>query len=378
MHDQDVDKASSLAEGADCNMKFSLSLHMERFSPDKDMTVVKNNLLALVRMADEGGFQTLWTPEHHAIEFMIAPNPFSVLTWWGDHTERVRLGTATIVAPYWNPLRLAGEAALCDHLTNGRLELGIARGAFQYEFDRLAGGLPQEQGGAHMREMVPAVKELWHGNYEHDGDIWRFPKSTSVPRPLQQPHPPIWVAARDPNTYDWAVKVGANIMATPLSSPMAEVTNLSNKFKKAVADNPQVSKPKFLMMRRACVYENPADWEVPVKLSIDYGRSFENLFHNIGTVDNGFPEKVSYDTVVNRGNYDPEVVREAMLFGTPDEIVEKLHAYEAAGVDEMVLGVCFNTPFEMQKKTIELMVREVMPEFSRRPEPTKKPSPVFA
>jgi len=347
-------------------MKFSLSLHMERFSPNKDMMEVKNNLLSLVRMADEGGFHTLWTPEHHTIEFMISPNPFCILTWWGDHTARVRLGAATIVAPYWNPLRLAGEAAMCDHLTNGRLELGIGRGAFQYEFDRLAGGLPQQQGGAHMREIVPAVIELWKGNYAHNGEIWSFPTSTSVPKPLQQPHPSIWVAARDPNTFDWAVKVGANIMATPLSSPMAEVINLANKFRKAMADNPQVPRPKFLMLRRSCVYERPEDWDVPVKLSIDYGRSFESLFHNIGKVDNGFPEKVSYDTVVNRANYDPEVVREAMLFGTPDEIIKKLDVYDAAGVDEMVLGICFNTPFEMQKKTIELFVREVMPEFAHR------------
>lgn len=359
-------------------MKFSLSLHMERFSPDKDMAEVKRNLLTLVRMADEGGFHTLWAPEHHTIEFMIAPNPFTLLTWWGDNTDRVRLGTATIVAPYWNPLRLAGEAALCDHLTNGRLELGIARGAFQYEFDRLAGGLPQQQGGAYMRELVPAVKELWKGNYEHKGKIWSFPSSTSVPRPVQQPHPPIWIAARDPDTYDWAFKVGANIMATPLSSPMSEVTNLANKFGKAMADNPGVPRPKFLMLRRACVYERDEDWEIPVKLSIDYGRSFENLFHNIGTVDYGFPEKVSYDTVVNRANYDPQVVREAMLFGTPDQVIEKLAAYEAAGVDEMVLAICFNTPFEMQKKTIELFVREVMPEFARRSKTTETPPAVPA
>ncbi|WP_137387609.1 LLM class flavin-dependent oxidoreductase [Rhodoligotrophos defluvii] len=347
-------------------MKFSLSLHMERFSPSEDLTRIKNEVLTLVRMADEGGFVTVWTPEHHTIEFTIAPGPFSILTWWAAHTERVRLGTATIVAPYWTPIRLAGEAALCDHLIDGRLELGIARGAYQYEFDRMAGGIPQQLGGAYLRELVPAVKKLWEGDYAHDGEFYKFPTATSVPKPLQQPHPPLWVAARDPQTYDWALKVGANIMATPLSSPMAEVANLGNKFRKACADNPDVPRPKFMMLRRACVYERPEDWEIPVKMSIDYGRSFENLFQNIGTVKNGFPEWVSYDNVANRQNYDPHAVRDAMLFGTPDEVVEKLFAYEAAGVDEVCLGISFNNPFEMQKKTLELFIREVMPVFAER------------
>jgi len=101
-------------------------------------------------------------------------------------------------------------------------------------------------------------------------------------------------------------------------------------------------------------------------MSIDYGRAFENLFQNIGTVENGFPERVSYDNVNNRQNYDPHAVREAMLFGTPDEVIEKLYAYEAAGVDEVCLGISFNNPFAMQKKTLELFIREVLPVFAER------------
>src|SRR5690606_30627226 len=199
----------------DSSMKFSVSLHMERFSPKQDVTTIKNEVLELVQLADRGGFCTVWTPEHHTIEFTIAPSPFQLCTWWADHTDQIRVGVATIVAPYWTPLRLAGEAALCDHLTNGRLELGIARGAYQYEFDRMADGLPQQEGGRYLREIVPAVKKYWEGDYEHRGEIWQVPKATSVPKPLQQPHPPLWIAARDPNTYDFAFKAGVNIMATP-------------------------------------------------------------------------------------------------------------------------------------------------------------------
>jgi alkanesulfonate monooxygenase SsuD/methylene tetrahydromethanopterin reductase-like flavin-dependent oxidoreductase (luciferase family) len=347
-------------------MKFSVSLHMERFSPKQDITQIKNETLELVQLADRGGFCTVWTPEHHTIEFTIAPSPFQICTWWAQHTEQIRVGVATIVAPYWTPLRLAGEAALCDHLTNGRLELGIARGAYQYEFDRMADGLPQQEGGRYLREIVPAIRNYWAGDYEHKGEIWQVPKATSVPKPLQQPHPPIWIAARDPNTYDFAFKVGANIMATPLSRPTAEVTILGNKFREAHAANPTVPRPKFMMLRRACLFERSEDWEEPVRLSIEYGRAFENLFQNIGEVNNGFPEAVSYDKVDGANNYDTDAIRDALLFGTPDEVIEKLSVYEEAGVDEVALGITFNTPFEMQRKTLELFSREVIPVFEQR------------
>lgn len=347
-------------------MKFSVALAMERFSPDKPMQQVVSETLELVRMADAGGFETIWSAEHHTIEFTIAPNPFQILTWWGAHTERIRLGTATVVAPYWNPLRLAGEAALCDHLTGGRLEFGIARGAYQYEFDRMAGGIPQQEGVAYMQELLPAVQKLWAGDYAHEGKYYRFPLATSVPKPLQQPSPPIWVAARDPGTFDWAVRNGYNILSTPLSRPMAEVGILADKFGKAVSDHPNVARPRFMMLRRSCVYARPEDWEVPVRASIDYGRAFENLFQNIGTVTNGFPKAVPYETVANRSEYDPRSIRDNLLFGTPDEVIEKLMVYEAAGVDQFCLGLAFNLPIEVQKKSLDLFIREVMPVFAAR------------
>lgn len=347
-------------------MKFAVSLNMERFSPETPMKGVLGNMLDLVKMADSGGFETLWTAEHHTIECTVSPNPFTVLTWLAQHTDQIRLGTATLVAPYWSPIRLAGEAALCDHLTGGRLEFGIARGAYQYEFDRMAGGIPQQEGVAYMKELVPAVQKLWAGDYAHDGHYWKFPLATSVPKPLQKPHPRIWVAARDPGTFDWAVANGANILSTPLSAPAAEIAVLGEKFRKAVADHPNVPRPRFMMQRRTCVYDRPEDWQQAVQHSMDYGRTFENLFQNIGTVNNGFPEAVSFESVKGRDNYNPESIRKNLMFGTPDEVIEKLLDYEAAGVDQYCLGLSFNLPFELQKKTLRLFADEVMPFFAQR------------
>jgi alkanesulfonate monooxygenase SsuD/methylene tetrahydromethanopterin reductase-like flavin-dependent oxidoreductase (luciferase family) len=353
-------------------VKFSISVSLERFDPSLDMRKVSAHALELVQMAESGGFEIAWTPEHHTIEFTIAPNPFSILTHWAAHTKTIRLGTAVVVAPYWHPIRAAGEAALCDVFSNGRLEFGIGRGAYQFEFDRMAGGMPQQEGGAHMREMLPIVKALWQGDYEHRGKYWSFPTATSVPKPVQKPHPPIWVAARDVDTFDWAIKQGAHIQSTPLSRPNAEVEILGSRFKEALAANPGVKRPRFLMLRRTCVYENPKDAAVPVNASIEYGRHFENLFKNIGTVRNGFPEPVDFATIANRNEYEPGFIRENMMFGTPDEVVQKLKFYEACGVENFCYGASFGVPFDVQLRSLWLFISEVMPHFRSADVPAKE------
>ena len=103
-------------------------------------------------------------------------------------TENVKLGTATIVAPFWHPIKLAEEAAMTDIISDGRLELGIARGAYSFEYDRLADGIDAFSAGGAMREIVPAIKGLWLGDYEGVGEHWSFPKTTSSPKTANSYH----------------------------------------------------------------------------------------------------------------------------------------------------------------------------------------------
>ena len=102
---------------------------------------------------------------------------------------------------------------------------------------------------------------------------------------------------------------------------------------------------------------------------MDFGRAFENLMQNIGTVREGFPEAVPFEAVKGKENYNPESIRRNLMFGTPDEIIEKLLVYEAAGVDQYCLGLTFNLPFDLQRRTLELFTTEIMPFF----EATGKP-----
>jgi alkanesulfonate monooxygenase SsuD/methylene tetrahydromethanopterin reductase-like flavin-dependent oxidoreductase (luciferase family) len=122
-------------------------------------------------------------------------------------------------------IKLAGEAAMTDIITNGRLDIGIARGAYSFEYERMVPGMDAWSAGQRLREMIPAIKNLWKGDYEHNGEFWQFPKTTSAPQPLQQPYPPIWVAARDPNSHEFAVQNGCNVQVTPLHFGDEEVEN---------------------------------------------------------------------------------------------------------------------------------------------------------
>jgi alkanesulfonate monooxygenase SsuD/methylene tetrahydromethanopterin reductase-like flavin-dependent oxidoreductase (luciferase family) len=344
-------------------VKFSIAVNLERTDASQDMRQVAQDALAIVKLAEQGGFETAWATEHHTIELIVGPNPFTILMHWAAHTSRIRLGTAVVVAPYWHPIRLAGEAALFDIFSDGRLEFGIGRGAFQYEFDRMANGIEQRQGGQHMREILPVVQALWRGDTEYHGERWSFPLSTSVPKPLQSPHPPIWVAARDPDTFAWAVGMGANIMATPLSRPNAEVGILGRRFDDTLARFPDIRRPRFMMLRRACVYPRPDEWEVPVAANAHYARRFESLFHDVGGVTNGFPEPVDLALAADPRAYDVDTIRDSMVFGTPQEVVEKLKQYEAAGVDQFCYGASFGLPHAFERRSLELFITEVMPHF---------------
>ena len=345
-------------------MKFQLAINMERIDDSLDMTDVQQHTLEMVKMADKGGFNIVWAAEHHSMEMTIAPNPFQILTWWGEHTKNIRLGTAVAVAPYWTPIRLAGEAAMTDLISGGRLEFGIGSGAYQREFDRMHPGLKQSDAWRYMHEMLPAVLALWQGDYAHDGEFWSFPKATSVPKPLQQPHPPIWVAARAPITFDYAVKHGYNIMSWPLTRPMSEVDLYLQRLDEAMEANPGAKRPTIAMMRHTAVYDKPSDRDVPIAAARRQLSQFENLFKNLDDVVNGFAKQIPLESLENRDEYDPDMLAQNLMFGTPTEVIEKLKQYEERGVDEFIYYASMGLGLAEQKHSLELFCNEVIPAFA--------------
>ncbi|MPT21618.1 MAG: LLM class flavin-dependent oxidoreductase [Starkeya sp.] len=106
-------------------MKFSLFVHMERTDPAIPHARLFAELEELALTAEGAGFETVWIGEHHAMDFTIAPNPFIQLAHLAAKTKTIRLGTGNVIAPFWHPIRLAGEAAMMDIACDGRLDLGV-------------------------------------------------------------------------------------------------------------------------------------------------------------------------------------------------------------------------------------------------------------
>jgi len=343
-------------------MKFQLAINLERIDDSLDMQEVARHTLEMVQMADEGGFNIVWAAEHHALEMTIAPNPFSILAWWANHTNRIRLGTAVIAAPYWHPIKAAGEAAFLDLISGGRLEFGIGSGAYQREFDRMRPGLKQSDAWRYMQEMLPVIRALWKGDYEHNGEFWSFPASTSCPKPLQT-DVPVWVAARAPITYDYAVKHGCNIQSWPLTRGMDEAETYMGRMAEAMANNPGKPRPIMAMMRHTALYDRKDEWMAPIRAVQRQLSQFEGLFKNLGDVTNGFPKSIPLDQLGNRAEYDPEMLNKNLMFGTPDEVIEKLELYQALGVDEFIYYASLGLGLKEQKRSLELFCQHVIPAF---------------
>ena len=343
-------------------MKFHLAINLERMEDTTSMIDVRDHTIKMVKMADKAGFEIAWAAEHHALEMTIAPNPFQLMTWWADHTENIRLGCGVANASYWHPINLAGEAGMVDVLSGGRLELGLGSGAYQREFDRMRPGLSQKDGHKYMNEMLPLVRALWEGDVEHDGEHWQFPKATACPKPIQD-KVPMWVAARSPGTFDYAVENDCNVMCWPLTLPMAEAEKYKHLLDEAIAKAGGWS-GTFALMRHTSVYDNEQDRQATLSGVRNALGKFGNLMMKKGEVENGFPESVPLDVLDGNARVDPTMLEENLVFGSPAQVIEKLRAYEALGVDSFIYYASMGLDMEVQKRSMNLFINEVMPEFA--------------
>ena len=344
-------------------MKFSLFIHLERLDDSQTHKQLYDEFVELCEIADEGGFHAIWTGEHHGMDFTIAPNPFINLADLARRTRNVRLGTGTVIAPFWHPIKLAGEAAMTDIITGGRLDVGIARGAYSFEYERVMPGLDAWQAGQRMRELVPAVKGVWAGDYAHEGEFYRFPAGTSAPKPLQQPHPPIWIAARDPNSHEFAVSNGCNVQVTPLWNGDAEVEALMGKFNAACEKFPDAGRPKIMLLSHTYIGSDAADVEQAARELSVYYNYFFAWFKNEKPIRQGLIERLSAEEMAANTNLSPEVMARNLPLGTPGQIIDRLKSFEALGYDEYSFWIDTGMSFERKKASLRRFIAEVLPAF---------------
>lgn len=344
-------------------MDFSLFAHMERITPDQEHSVLREELIALAKMADDGGMRAIWTGEHHGMDFTIAPNPFLALVDLAQHTQNLRLGTGTVIAPFWHPVKLAGEAAAADLITGGRIELGIARGAYSYEYERLMPGMDAWEAGQRMREIAPLMRPLWQGDCAHEGEFYQFPATTSAPKPVQKNGPPIWIAARDPNSHAFGVQNGFNIQVTPLWQGTTEIKDLMNKFNTACSDF-DGPRPKIMLLHHTYVGSNADDVALAAKEFSRFYCYFGAWFKNERSINQGLIEPLSDAEMAANTMMSPENMQRDLTMGTAQEVIDQIKRYEDLGYDEYAFWIDSSMDFARKRDSLARFINDVMPAFT--------------
>jgi alkanesulfonate monooxygenase SsuD/methylene tetrahydromethanopterin reductase-like flavin-dependent oxidoreductase (luciferase family) len=187
--------------------------------PDRSVSMASIYDMALARIAimETGGYDAVWLAEHHFSTFSVCPSVHMMGVMAAARTRRLRIGTAVSLAPFYNPLRLAEEVALLDVLSGGRVNWGAGRGFERSEF--AAFGIPGEESAPRFHEAVDIVLKAWTKDRLHyRGRYFSYDGVEVLPKPVQAPHPPVWMAATSLPAIEWAAGRGFSILMDPHSS----------------------------------------------------------------------------------------------------------------------------------------------------------------
>ena len=219
-------------------MEFALQYEIQRSRPHYPgfMYDIYHQATEQVKLADRLGYHSVWTVEHHFLNewsYSSAPE-----VWYGalsQVTTRIRLGhgICLLPIPFNHPVRVAERIAVLDIMSNGRVEFGSGRSITEQEL----GGFQvnPEDSRAMWEEAVAAIPKMWmQETFSHDGKFFKMPEREVIPKPIQKPHPPMWVAATQPSTWEIAGQKGIGALGFGISEP-GMLDKLIAIYKKAIS-----------------------------------------------------------------------------------------------------------------------------------------------
>lgn len=315
--------------------------------------------LAHIALADELGYDSVWVAEHHFSNYGYSANPLLLIARASAVAPRVRFGQAVLVTPFWDPLRLAEDIAITDLLTDGRLEIGLGRGYQPLEFRGL--GVDQDRSRELFEEQFEVMRLAWTAeDFTSSGK--HFPVTypiTVLPRPMQLPHPPIWMAVQSQTSLDWAADHGCDVILSGASTPWEELSDWIDRFAERrvpAPDNPSRA-PRVGMLRHVFVAETEAEardalwqsrWQRGVAERLRLGE--EQIRAGRNSLD-GFTHSMSEETWWDR-----------IVYGTPEWCIAQMRRQAEAGVTDVLAWFDIGgLPAESVQRSMRLFATEVMP-----------------
>jgi alkanesulfonate monooxygenase SsuD/methylene tetrahydromethanopterin reductase-like flavin-dependent oxidoreductase (luciferase family) len=322
------------------------------------------DILAQIELGDTLGFDTAWLGElHFSREFSILADPLIVLGAAAQRTSRIRLGTAVTLLPLHHPVKIAEEAAITDILSDGRLELGVGRGAFPLYY--LGFDVPQEQSRERFEEALDFILAAWKTEtFSFEGKYFRAHDLSVVPRPVQLPHPPVRVAANSPETFPFAGRRGLPIFAAPLINPPERLKAGLQSYLEAL---PPGTKPDTALAFSVHVAASRAQARADTEAGLlRFLRVAAERLRPIGSADvKSFEAFRRVLARIEEVRYE-DIDREFGVFGDPDYCVERVKALQREyGMNEFICY--FNhggiMDHAMVRQSMTWFAREVMPHF---------------
>jgi len=203
-------------------MKFGLFYLFSDFG-NLEQSQIYSEVLDEIAYAESLGFDSVWLPEHHFSNYAMMGNPLTFAAAVSQRTQTMRIGTAVVLLPFQHPLRVAEDAALVDSISGGRLMLGVGRGYQPPEFQGF--GVPQQLSSSMFRESLEILLKALRGErFTFQGTYWQIEIPTEVfPKPVQQPHPPLYIASVTQRSIEVAADFGMSLIRAPQFSTLDTV-----------------------------------------------------------------------------------------------------------------------------------------------------------
>jgi alkanesulfonate monooxygenase SsuD/methylene tetrahydromethanopterin reductase-like flavin-dependent oxidoreductase (luciferase family) len=337
------------------------------------------NGLEQAKVAEEAGFSHIWAVEHHFLEeFSHCSAPEIWLTAVAQHTSRIRIGHGVVLVPppFNHPVRVAERVAALDILSNGRVEFGAGRSITREEL----GGFNIDSGDSRpmLLEGLEQIVSIWTRGEEPaalDGTYTTMPPRPVFPRPLQRPHPPLWMASTSPDTYELAGRHGCGVLAFGWAIDPPALKRQIDRYRSTLHSTDHGDRPVndrvavFLMgLCREDEQEAKERAREPFTYYMDASAEFFLQWGRGGTMPPGYEwyAEASQHTeaVATRKKFDYLVDNGMALVGRPETVIDVIETYRAAGADQIIVGSQLGAmAHEDVVRSLRLMGDRVLPKF---------------